>query len=112
MIAGGSVVPPGDKRITHRALVLGPLAARRSLGPLDYESPTASAQVKGALMFAGLAAGVPVSIREPVRSRDHSERMLRALGATVHSEGLVVRFTPPASIPAFDMVVPADPSSA
>jgi 3-phosphoshikimate 1-carboxyvinyltransferase len=63
-------------------------------------------------MFAGLAAGVPVTIREPVRSRDHTERMLRALGATVESRGLAVHLNPPASISAFDIRVPSDPSSA
>ena len=83
-----------------------------TLQPLYYDSPAASAQVKGALMFAGLAAGVPVRIREPVRSRDHTERMLRALGATVESHGNEVRLVPPASIPAFELRVPADPSSA
>jgi 3-phosphoshikimate 1-carboxyvinyltransferase len=82
------------------------------LVPLSYDSPTASAQVKGALMFAGLAGGVPVTIREPVRSRDHTERMLRALGATVTTAGVRVHLTPPASIHAFDIRVPADPSSA
>ncbi|MBI4502408.1 MAG: 3-phosphoshikimate 1-carboxyvinyltransferase [Gemmatimonadetes bacterium] len=82
------------------------------LKPLEYQSPTASAQVKGALMFAGLAAGVSVAIREPVRSRDHTERMLRALGARVEADDLALRFTPPATIPAFDLRVPGDPSSA
>src|SRR5207244_3128962 len=42
------------------------------LTPLDYVSPVASAQVKTALLFAGLAGGVPVSVTEPERSRDHT----------------------------------------
>ena len=83
-----------------------------NLVPLDYTSPTASAQVKGSRVFAGLAGGVPVTVREPVRSRDHTERMLRALGVTVETDGVVVRLTPPTSIPSFDLPVPADPSSA
>jgi 3-phosphoshikimate 1-carboxyvinyltransferase len=82
------------------------------LKSLEYLSPTASAQVKGALIFAGLAAGVEVIIHEPVRSRDHTERMLRALGARVDTDGLTVRFNPPSSISPFDIQVPADPSSA
>jgi 3-phosphoshikimate 1-carboxyvinyltransferase len=82
------------------------------LRPLDYESPTASAQVKGALAFAGLVAGVPVTIHEKVRSRDHTERMLRALGAGVETDGLTVRFLPVDAIRPFDLQVPADPSSA
>jgi 3-phosphoshikimate 1-carboxyvinyltransferase len=82
------------------------------LKALDYESPTASAQVKGALAFAGLAGGVPVTIHEPVRSRDHTERMLRALGAVVEVEGRTARFFPSKEIPTFDIQVPADPSSA
>jgi 3-phosphoshikimate 1-carboxyvinyltransferase len=82
------------------------------LKALDYDSPTASAQVKGALAFAGLAAGVPVTIHEHVRSRDHTERMLRALGAVVETDGLTVRFVPVEAIRPFDLPVPADPSSA
>jgi 3-phosphoshikimate 1-carboxyvinyltransferase len=68
--------------------------------------------VKGALAFAGLAGGVPVTIHEPVRSRDHTERMLRALGAVVEVEGRTARFLPAKEIPTFDIHVPADPSSA
>src|SRR6266508_2530192 len=43
------------------------------LAPLDYASPVASAQLKSALLFAGLTGRVPVTIREPFRSRDHTE---------------------------------------
>jgi 3-phosphoshikimate 1-carboxyvinyltransferase len=48
---------------------------------LTWDMPTASAQVKTAVLFAGLGAGVRVALREPAASRDHTERMLRALGA-------------------------------
>ena len=90
-----------------------PLVVRGgALQPLDYRSPTASGQVKGALLFAGLVGRVPVTIHEPVRSRDHTERMLRALGARVESEDRTVRFFPVQSIPTFDIAVPGDPSSA
>ncbi|HEX8675464.1 MAG TPA: hypothetical protein VF710_26455, partial [Longimicrobium sp.] len=46
------------------------------LRSLDYASPTSSAQVKSAILLAGLAGGVPVSVTEPIHSRDHTERML------------------------------------
>src|SRR5205085_1196518 len=53
------------------------------LKPIHYFSETSSAQVKSAILLAGIAAGVPVSVVEPMRSRDHSERMLEARGAHV-----------------------------
>jgi 3-phosphoshikimate 1-carboxyvinyltransferase len=72
----------------------------------------ASAQVKGALLLAGLASGSGVTVQEPQRSRDHTERMLLARGVclTVTDEGVVL---PPAqTLHAVDVVVPSDPSSA
>jgi 3-phosphoshikimate 1-carboxyvinyltransferase len=84
----------------------GPLRA------LDYASPVASAQVKTAILFASLAGGVRVSITEPVRSRDHTERLLQMLGATCLSSGVFVALDPPRSLPAFDGAVPGDISSA
>jgi len=57
------------------------------LGPLDWTLPVATAQVKSALLLAGLVGGVAVSVREPVRSRDHTERMLRALGVPLTQRG-------------------------
>ncbi|HEX6051928.1 MAG TPA: 3-phosphoshikimate 1-carboxyvinyltransferase, partial [Gemmatimonadaceae bacterium] len=82
------------------------------LHPLAWESPTPSAQVKSAILFAGLVAGVPVSVREPVRSRDHTERMLAALGVDVRSCGGEAALQPAGELPAFQIDVPADPSSA
>lgn len=82
------------------------------LKALEHRSAAASAQVKGALLFAGLVGKVPVTIHEPVRSRDHTERMLRALGVSVESDGTTVRLAPAESIPAFEITVPGDPSSA
>ena len=79
---------------------------------LTWESTTASAQVKSAILFAGLVAGVPVSVTEPVRSRDHTERMLSALGVEVRSCGGEAALTPVSEIPPFQLDVPADPSSA
>ncbi len=82
------------------------------LGPLVWESATSSAQVKSAILLAGLVAGVPVSVREPVRSRDHTERMLAALGVEVRSCGGEAALQPLEELPPFQIDVPADPSSA
>jgi 3-phosphoshikimate 1-carboxyvinyltransferase len=82
------------------------------LQPLEYDSPVASAQVKTALLLAGLAGGVRVTVREPVRSRDHTERMLRVLGARCEVRGSTVELEPPDHLPAFNTTVPGDISSA
>ncbi len=81
---------------------------------IDWANETASAQVKSAILLAGVTGGVAVRIRAPRASRDHTERFLRALGATVDTRdgGRTVSLEPPASLPAFDVRVPADPSSA
>jgi 3-phosphoshikimate 1-carboxyvinyltransferase len=87
-----------------------------ALQPITWDMPVASAQVKTALLFAGLAAGVRVAVREPVPSRDHTERMLRALGAPLRLEdGRVVLEQAPAWLagcPALDWQVAGDASSA
>jgi 3-phosphoshikimate 1-carboxyvinyltransferase len=82
------------------------------LRPLDWRSDVASAQVKSAILFAGYCAGVPVSVAEPSRSRDHTERMMRACGARLESAGNAVRFAPSGDLRAFELAVPGDPSSA
>ena len=80
---------------------------------IAWTSEVASAQVKSAILLAGLVAGVPVSVREPRPSRDHTERMLRSLGVDVTtSRDAVSKLTPVATLEPFDMVVPGDPSSA
>ncbi|MFQ5551853.1 MAG: 3-phosphoshikimate 1-carboxyvinyltransferase, partial [Gemmatimonadales bacterium] len=91
-----------------------PLTVRGGeLDPLeDYALPQASAQVKTALLLAGYAAGVPVSLVEPFRSRDHTERILRELGLDVAVEGNTTAFTPSHPIEGFETRVPGDPSSA
>ena len=80
---------------------------------IRYQTPVASAQIKSALLFAGLFGGVGVSVTEPHRSRDHTERFLRYLGAKIRVSGTTV------SIPAsefrpegFEVTIPGDPSSA
>ena len=84
-------------------------------GPLhdfEYESPVASAQVKTALLFAGLAGGVAVTVTEPQRSRDHTERMLHMLGAWCVTRGNTVAIQPVERLPAFGGMIPGDFSSA
>ncbi|HKG90812.1 MAG TPA: 3-phosphoshikimate 1-carboxyvinyltransferase [Gemmatimonadaceae bacterium] len=83
-----------------------------SLSPIRWKSETASAQVKSALLLAGLVGGVEVTVEEPALSRDHTERFLAALGVGVARDGTSVTLTPVGSIPAFDLIVPGDPSSA
>jgi len=84
-------------------------------GPLHaiaWRSETASAQVKSAMLLAGVAAGVEVTVHEPARSRDHTERLLTALGATVAVTGATVRLAPPGRLAPLRLRVPGDPSSA
>ena len=87
-----------------------------NLKPIHFFSETSSAQVKSAVLLAGVAAGVPVSVTEPMRSRDHTERMLGARGAHVHVEeaqnGHCVHLGPLDHLHALDVQVPGDPSSA
>ena len=66
-------------------------------GPLrgiHHRSPVASAQVKSALLLAGLQAQGETTLEEPARSRDHTERMLRAMGADLSEEGNALRLSP------------------
>ena len=83
-----------------------------ALRGLTWHSETASAQIKSAILLAGLVAGVPVEVHEPAATRDHTERMLRGRGIDVRSEGNVATLLPGAELRALDTRVPADPSSA
>ena len=79
----------------------------------SYHSPVASAQVKSALLLAGLFADGVTEVIEPAASRDHSERILAALGAPIERAGLTVRSQRlTSSWPAIAGDVPGDPSSA
>jgi 3-phosphoshikimate 1-carboxyvinyltransferase len=87
------------------------------LGAIEHDSPHASAQVKSALALAGLLAGVPVVVTEPSPSRDHTERMLAAMGATVATDRLPdgrarLHIAPAAALEPLDLDVPGDISSA
>src|SRR6185503_1216480 len=80
---------------------------------LVYTSPVASAQVKSALLLAGLTGGVPVTIREPYRSRDHTERLFTNNSLTIHEHDSVISYEPSAvSVPPFQIAVAGDTSSA
>lgn len=79
---------------------------------IRYEMPVASAQLKSAILLAGLFADGPTTVIEPAPSRDHTERMLRGLGAQVVSNGTEITLTPPKALHAVNVEVPGDISSA
>ena len=91
-----------------------PLAIRGgALQGITYPLPVASAQVKSALLLAGLFAEGTTTVHEPGPARDHTERMLRALGASLQVEGRTITVQPLSTpLPAFDWTVPGDISSA
>lgn len=78
----------------------------------DLDLPVASAQVKSAVLFAGLNADSRVTVTEPVRSRDHTELMLSAAGAGVAVDGTRVSIEPTSHLDPLDLDVPGDLSSA
>jgi 3-phosphoshikimate 1-carboxyvinyltransferase len=79
---------------------------------IRFVNEKSSAQVKSAILLAGLRARGEVEVVEPVPSRDHSENMLRAFGCDVHSEGGVIRLGDRRTLSGTDVVIPGDPSSA
>jgi 3-phosphoshikimate 1-carboxyvinyltransferase len=96
-------------------LVVGPLPPGRELAALEYESPVASAQVKSALLLSGLYAAGITRFKEPTVSRDHTERMLGAMGVPIRTAGSVVELDPSGwdrQMPAFDITIPGDISAA
>jgi 3-phosphoshikimate 1-carboxyvinyltransferase len=105
-LMGARTDPPEADRL--------PFAIRGgALSPLRWDLPVSSAQIKTCLLLAGLAGGVGVSLREPAgRSRDHTERLLRAMGYTVAERRGRVEFEPDGRLAPFEADVPADPSSA
>ncbi|WP_218082910.1 3-phosphoshikimate 1-carboxyvinyltransferase [Anthocerotibacter panamensis] len=90
-----------------------PLAVQgTALKPIHYVSPVASAQVKSAILLAGLLADGETLVSEPHTSRDHTERMLSAFGCPVAVVGSTVAVQGPARLTAQTVVVPGDISSA
>ena len=93
---------------------LAPLSIRgASLKSFDYESKIASAQVKSAMILAALRADGVCTYTEPELSRDHTERMLQGMGATIKVDGLKTTISPMKELLSPLIIrVPADPSSA
>jgi 3-phosphoshikimate 1-carboxyvinyltransferase len=114
------------RRVTEPLAVMGarfegpdpdrlPLTIRGGrLRPLEWRLPVSSAQIKGCLLFAGVAGKQPIALLEPHgRSRDHTERLLRAFGYSVQEDTAGwIRFAPSGGLVPFDLEVPGDPSSA
>lgn len=82
------------------------------LRDISWVSPTASAQVKSAILLAALVAGRSARVQEPTRSRDHTERMLAALGAPIIVTDEAVLLDPVDQLAPLNFEVPGDPSSA
>jgi 3-phosphoshikimate 1-carboxyvinyltransferase len=138
MIAGVLAAHPftsriiGDESLTGRPMqrIMGPLAemgakieARENrfpplvihggkLRPIDYTLPVASAQVKTCVLFAGLYANGETVVREPVRSRDHTEIALREFGADISVRQRVITLGGRPELKGRELLVPADLSSA
>lgn len=117
----GRVLDPlSDMGITYEAQKGGrlPVTLRSNgqLSPIDYTPPHASAQVKSAILLAGLGTDGVTTVTEPTLSRDHTENMLKAFGAQVTAkridEGQKVSVTGPVTLKATNITVPGDPSSA
>ncbi len=85
------------------------------LGPLEYESPVSSAQIKSAILLSGLFAHGATHFKEPTLSRDHTERMLAALGVPLRTMGTIVELDPAGwngQMPALDVDIVGDISAA
>ncbi len=103
---------------TARAGGLMPLAIEGTADalPLAYRVPVASAQVKSAVLLAGLNARGRTEVEEPTATRDHTENLLRHFGAEIsvaaQGSGRMIHLTGQPELRAADVTVPADPSSA
>lgn len=94
------------------------LISGRPLHGINYTMPIASAQVKSAILLAGLYANSPTTVTEPYPSRDHTERMLKAMGANIEADELnfdksrSITIHPTQKLNAIQIKVPGDISSA
>ncbi len=122
----------GDRSLMRRPMerVAGPLRAMgadlatqdgrppvsikgsRKLHAIDFAMPVASAQVKSAILLAGLQAKGTTRITEPAPTRDHTERMLRSFGVAVEQRGPLVELAGQQSLSATQLAIPGDISSA
>ena len=109
----GATVEGGDAD-SHPPLAV---TGRSPLRAVDWSTPVPSAQVKSAILLAGMRADGVTTVREAVATRDHTERMLRARGVTVRTGrgeggGTMIQIEGGASMQARDELVPGDPSAA
>ena len=81
------------------------------LNGIEYTLPVASAQVKSSVILAGLSAQGETVLHQPARSRDHTERMMRAMGGEIREEGLTLLLRP-GKLKAVNVQVPGDISAA
>ncbi|WP_312475766.1 3-phosphoshikimate 1-carboxyvinyltransferase [Neobacillus sp.] len=90
-----------------------PLSIRGTrLSPINYQLPVASAQVKSALLLAGLQADGESTIIEPAETRDHTERMIRMFGGEIHKDNQMITVNGGQKLKAATIHVPGDISSA
>lgn len=103
---GAEIIARGENRYP-------PIAIKgKKLQPIKYAMPVASAQVKSAILLAGLYADGETEIIEPSKSRDHTERILPVFGADIKVEGLRVRIKGGIELKGAEVYVPGDFSSA
>lgn len=103
---GANIFARQENRLAPVTILPGDLQS------IDYTLPVASAQVKSALLLAGLYSSGITAVTEPEKSRDHTERMLKAFGGEVEVEELTVRVKPGANLEGQEVTVPGDISSA
>lgn len=103
---GAVIEYPGGKDSLPITITGGKLHA------LEWDNLTSSAQVKSAILLAGLTGRARVAIHEKIPSRDHTERMLRAMGVKIERVKRVIELKPVKSLSPLDIEIPGDPSSA
>lgn len=106
-LMGASIAAEGQKPGCAPLHIAG-----RTLRPVDYELPMASAQVKSAILLAGMLTQGTTTVRQPAPTRDHTERLFHYFGIPCGVDGLAVSTTGPSAIAARDIVIPGDISSA
>lgn len=106
MLMGAHVLGRGDDNYAPFAIRGG------NLRPLTYTLPVASAQLKSALLLAGLYAEGWTEIIEPIQSRNHTELMLNSFGAHLHKEDNIIRIEGGTPLRGQKLIVPGDVSSA
>ena len=113
-IIEGKAHPKKEGDVTA-PLLIGPLPEGKHLSELEYESPVSSAQVKSAILLSGLYAHGTTWFKEPTLSRDHTERMMHALGVPLRAVGSAVQLDPSGwsgTMPGFEIEIPGDVSAA